>query len=119
EIALRVSIKAIVVCLVFSILARYPVPRMATLSAWVMATLYLTIGRGWVQESIAKQFAPSFPKPRTLIYGTKRTARRFFTGALHSPMLGIDPVAFVASDREHSDAIYSYDYFQRDSRPIF
>ena len=39
EIALRVSIKAIVVCLVLSIVTRYPVPRMATLSAWVIGTL--------------------------------------------------------------------------------
>ena len=118
EIALRVSIKAIVVCLVFSILARYPVPRMATLSAWVMATLYLTIGRGWVQESIAKRFAPSFPKRRTLIYGTKRTARRFFTGVLHSPMLGIDPIAFAGNPHEIAEEIFSNDYFQRDSRPV-
>ncbi len=119
EIALRVSIKAIVVCLVFSILARYPVPRMATLSAWVIGTLYLTIGRGWVQETIAKQFASSLPKRRTLIYGTKRTARRFFTGALHSPMLGIDPIGFVGSPHEVGEEIYSNDYFQRDSRPVF
>ena len=34
-------------------------------------------------------------------------------------MLGIDPVGFIGSESEHSDAIYSYDYFQRDSRPIF
>jgi lipopolysaccharide/colanic/teichoic acid biosynthesis glycosyltransferase len=106
EIALRVSIKAILVCLVFSILARYPVPRMATLSAWVMGTLYLTIGRSWVQEAIAKQFAPSLPK------------RRFFTGVLHSPMLGIDPVAFIGNPHEMAEEIYSNDYFQRDSRPV-
>ena len=118
EIALRVSIKAIVVCLVFSILARYPVPRMATLAAWVVGTLYLTVGRSWVQETIAKRFAPSLPKRRALIYGTKRTARRFFTGALHSPMLGIDPVAFVGNAHELVDEIYSNDYFQRDSRPV-
>jgi exopolysaccharide biosynthesis polyprenyl glycosylphosphotransferase len=119
EIALRVSIKAIVVCLVLSIVARYPVPRMATLSAWVIGTLYLTIGRGWVQETIAGQFAHSLPKRRTLIYGTRRTARRFFTGALHSPMLGIDPVGFIGNPHELSDEIYSNDYFQRDSRPVF
>jgi exopolysaccharide biosynthesis polyprenyl glycosylphosphotransferase len=119
EIALRVSIKAIVVLLVLSIVARYPVPRMATLSAWVIGTLYLTIGRNWVQEAIVKQFASSLPKRRTLIYGTRRTARRFFTGALHSPMLGIDPVGFVAHSHEINDEIYSNDYFQRDSRPVF
>jgi lipopolysaccharide/colanic/teichoic acid biosynthesis glycosyltransferase len=34
-------------------------------------------------------------------------------------MLGIEPVGFIGSESEHSDAIYSYDYFQRDSRPIF
>jgi exopolysaccharide biosynthesis polyprenyl glycosylphosphotransferase len=118
EIALRVSIKAIVVCLVFSILARYPVPRMATLSAWVIGTLYLTVGRGWVQESIAKRFAHALPKRRTLIYGTKRTARRFFTGALHSPMLRIDPVGFVGNPHEIAEEIFSNDYFQRDSRPV-
>jgi exopolysaccharide biosynthesis polyprenyl glycosylphosphotransferase len=118
EIALRVSIKAIVVCLVFSILARYPVPRMATLSAWVIGTLYLTMGRGWVQETVARHFAPSLPKRRTLIYGTKRNARRFFTGVLHSPMLGIDPVAFIGNPHEAADEIYSNDYFQRDSRPV-
>jgi exopolysaccharide biosynthesis polyprenyl glycosylphosphotransferase len=118
EIALRVSIKAIVVCLVFSILARYPVPRMATLSAWVAGTLYLTIGRSWVQEAIAKHFAPAMPKRRALIYGTKRNARRFFTGVLHSPMLGIDPVGFVGNPHEVADEIYSNDYFQRDSRPV-
>ena len=118
EIALRVSIKAILVCLVFSILARFPVPRMATLSAWVIGTLYLTVGRGWVQEQIARRFTPLLPKRRTLIYGTKRTARRFFTGALHSPMLGIDPVAFVGNPHEMADEIFSNDYFQRDSRPV-
>ena len=119
EIVLRVSIKAIVVCLVLCIVARYPVPRMATLAAWVVGTLSLTIGRGWVQDAVRKHFAPAIPQRRTLIYGTKRTARRFFTGALHSPMLGIDPVGFVGSASEGSDAIYSNDYFQRDSRPIF
>lgn len=119
EIALRVSIKAIGVCLAFSILARYPVPRMATLTAWITATLYLTIGRAWVQETIARRFAPTFPKRRTLIYGTKRTARRFFTGALHSPMLGIDPVGFVGNPHEIAEQIYSNDYFQRDARPVF
>jgi exopolysaccharide biosynthesis polyprenyl glycosylphosphotransferase len=118
EIALRVSIKAIVVCLVFSILARYPVPRMAVLTAWIVGTLYLTVGRGWVQETIAKQFAPAMPKRRTLIYGTKRTARRFFTGALHSPMLGLDPVAFAGNPHEIADEVFSNDYFQRDSRPV-
>jgi len=118
EIALRVSIKAIVVCLVFAILTRHPVPRMATLSAWMIGTLYLMMGRGWVQESIAKRFAPSLSKRRTLIYGTKRTARRFFTGALHSPMLGIDPVGFVGTPNEIADEIYSNDYFQRDSKPV-
>lgn len=118
EIALRVSIKAIVLCLVFSILARYPVPRMATLAAWGLGTLYLTVGRGWVQQTIAKYFAPSLPKRRTLIYGTKRNARRFFTGALHSPMLGIDVVAFSGNPHEIADEIYSNDYFQRDSRPV-
>jgi exopolysaccharide biosynthesis polyprenyl glycosylphosphotransferase len=73
-----------------------------------------------VQDAVRKHFSPSFPKRRTLIYGTKRTARRFFTGALHSPMLGIDPVGFVSSNAsETTDAIYSNDYFQRDSRPVF
>jgi exopolysaccharide biosynthesis polyprenyl glycosylphosphotransferase len=119
EIALRVSIKAIVGCLVLSIVARYPVPRMATLSAWVIGTLYLTIGRGSVQEAIAKRFASYLPKRRTLIYGTKRTARRFFTGALHSPMLGIDAVGFLGNPHEIADEIFSNDYFQRDSRPVF
>ena len=118
EIALRVSIKAIVVCLVFSIVARYPVPRMATLSAWILGTLYLTIGRGWVHETITNRFSSSLPKRRTLIYGTKRTARRFFTGVLHSPMLGIDPVGFLGSPHEIAEEIFSNDYFQRDSRPV-
>jgi len=45
--------------------------------------------------------------------------RRFFTSALHSPMLGIDPVGFVGTETDASDAIYSNDYSQRDSRPIF
>src|SRR4051812_30026155 len=58
------------------------------------------------------------PKRRTLIYGTRRNARRFFTGALHSPMLGIDPVAFVGNPHELAEEIYSNDYFQRDSRPV-
>jgi exopolysaccharide biosynthesis polyprenyl glycosylphosphotransferase len=119
EIVLRVSIKAVLVCLVLCVIARIPVPRMATLCAWISGTLYLSIGRVWVQDAVRKHFAPAFPKRRTLIYGTKRTARRFFTGALHSPMLGIDPVGFVGSPSESSDAIYSNDYFQRDSRPIF
>jgi len=33
-------------------------------------------------------------------------------------MLGIDPVGFIGNASEPSDAIYSNDYFQRDSRPI-
>lgn len=119
EIVLRGSIKAIIVCLVLCIVARYPVPRMATLTAWVAGTLYLTVGRVWVQDMLRKHFAPAMAGRRTLIYGTKRTARRFFTGALHSPMLGIDPVGFVSMGNEASNAIYSNDYFQRDSRPVF
>jgi exopolysaccharide biosynthesis polyprenyl glycosylphosphotransferase len=119
ETVLRVSIKAVMVSLVLCIVARYPVPRMAMLGAWVFGTAMLAIGRVWVLEAVRQRIAPSLPQRRSLIYGSRRTARRFFTGALHSPMLGIDPVGFIASESEHSDVIYSYDYFQRDSRPIF
>ena len=119
ETVLRVSIKAITVSLVLCIVARYPVPRMAMLGAWVLGTALLAIGRVWVLEAVRQRIAPGLPQRRSLIYGSRRTARRFFTGALHSPMLGIEPVGFIGSESEHSDAIYSYDYFQRDSRPIF
>ena len=119
ETVLRVSIKAITASLVICIVARYPVPRMAMLRAWVFGTALLAIGRVWVIEAVRQRLAPGLPRRRSLIYGSRRTARRFFTGALHSPMLGIDPVGFIASDSERNEAIYSYDYFQRDSRPIF
>jgi exopolysaccharide biosynthesis polyprenyl glycosylphosphotransferase len=119
ETVLRVSIKAVMVSLAICILARYPVPRMAMFGAWVFATVFLAIGRVWVLETVRQRISPTLSRRRSLIYGSRRTARRFFTGALHSPMLGIDPVGFIASDSEHGDAIYSYDYFQRDSRPIF
>ncbi len=119
ETVLRVSIKAIMLSLVLCIVARYPVPRMAMLGAWVFGTLLLAIGRVWVQETVRLRLAPSLSQRRSLIYGAKRTARRFFTGALHSPMLGIEPVGFVDSGNESGEAIYSYDYFQRDARPIF
>ena len=119
ETVLRVSIKAVTLSLVLCIVARYPVPRMAMLGAWVFGTALLAIGRVWVQESVRQHLAPALPQRRSLIYGAKRTARRFFTGALHSPMLGIEPVGFIGSANEAGDAIYSYDYFQRDSRPIF
>jgi exopolysaccharide biosynthesis polyprenyl glycosylphosphotransferase len=92
---------------------------MAMLGAWVIGTALLAIGRVWVLEEVRQKIAPTLPQRRSLIYGSRRTARRFFTSALHSPMLGIDPVGFIGSESEHSDAIYSYDYFQRDSRPIF
>ena len=119
ETVLRVSIKAIMVSLVLCIVARYPVPRMAMLGAWIFGTALLAIGRVWVQETVRQRLAPTLPQRRSLIYGAKRTARRFFTGALHSPMLGIEPVGFVGSGNETGDSIFSYDYFQRDSRPVF
>lgn len=119
ETVLKVSIKALLVTLVVCIVARYPVPRMAMLAAWLFATMALAIGRVWVQESVRRHLAPTIPRRRSLIYGTKRTARRFFTSALHSPMLGIDPVGFVGGMNESNAEIYSNDYFQRDSRPIF
>ena len=119
ETVLRVSIKAILVSLVLCIVARYPIPRMAMLGAWFFGTLALVIGRVWVQESVRKHFAPTIRRRRSLIYGTKRTARRFFTSALHSPMLGIDPVGFVGNSTEANSEIFCNDYFQRDSRPIF
>jgi exopolysaccharide biosynthesis polyprenyl glycosylphosphotransferase len=119
ETVLRVSIKAIMISLVVCIIARYPVPRMAMLGGWVVGTAFLAIGRVWVLEKVRQRIAGSLPRRRSLIYGSRRTARRFFTGALHSPMLGIDPVGFIGSESERGNAIYSYDYFQRDSRPIF
>jgi exopolysaccharide biosynthesis polyprenyl glycosylphosphotransferase len=119
ETVLRVSIKSLVVALLLCIAARYPVPRMAVFVGWVTGTLLLAGGRVWVQEAIRIHLAPSFRTRRSLIYGTKRTARRFFTSALHSPMLGIDPVGFVGRGRETNAAIFSNDYFKRDSRPIF
>lgn len=119
ETVLRVSIKAIMISLLICIIARYPVPRMAMFGAWVMGTMFLAIGRIWVLDAVRQWMVPAGPQRRCLIYGSRRTARRFFTGALHSPMLGIEPVGFIASESDRSDAIYSYDYFQRDSRPIF
>jgi len=119
ETVLRVSLKAIVVSLVLFVVARYPVPRMAMLGAWLLGTAILVSGRLWIQEAIRRHLPSTVPKRRCLIYGTRRTARRFFTSALHSPMLGIDPVGFVGTETDASDAIYSNDYSQRDSRPIF
>lgn len=119
ETVLRVSIKAIMVTLVICIVARYPVPRMAMLGGWILATASLAIGRVWVLETIRQRITSATPQRRCLIYGSRRTARRFFTAVLHSPMLGIEPVGFVGSESERGDSIYSLDYFQRDSRPIF
>ena len=119
ETVLRVSIKAVMIGLILCIVTRYPVPRMAMFGAWIIGTAFLAIGRIWVQEAVRQKLAPSLPQRRALIYGSKRTARRFFTGALHSPMLGIVPVGFVGQQSENGEEIYSYDYFQRDSRPIF
>lgn len=119
ETVLRVSIKAIMISLLICIVARYPVPRMAMLGAWVMGTMFLAIGRVWVLDAVRQRITPAGPQRRCLIYGSRRTARRFFTGALHSPMLGIEPVGFIASESDPGNAIYSYDYFQRDSRPVF
>jgi exopolysaccharide biosynthesis polyprenyl glycosylphosphotransferase len=92
---------------------------MAVFSAWTVGTLVLTVGRTWVQETVRKHFAEAFPKRRSLIYGTKRTARRFLTVALQSPMLGIDPVGFLGGASEANESIFSNDYSQNDSRPIF
>jgi exopolysaccharide biosynthesis polyprenyl glycosylphosphotransferase len=92
---------------------------MAVFGAWIVGTLFLTVGRAWVQETTRKHLSVIFPKRRSLIYGTKRTARRFFTVALQSPMLGIDPVGFLGGASEANDAIFSNDYSQNDSRPIF
>lgn len=119
ETVLRVSIKAIMISLLVCILARYPVPRMAMLGAWVVGTSFLAIGRVWVLETIRQRIGAALPQRRCIIYGSRRTARRFFTGALHSPMLGIEPVGFIGSESDTCQAIYSYDYFQRDSRPVF
>lgn len=119
EIVLRVSIKAVLICLVVCIASRYPVPRMATLCGWTFGTLCLAIGRVQVQEFVRRLFAPTIPCRRALLYGTTRTARRFFTGALHSPMLGIDPIGFVGTGDHATDEIFSNDYFRRDSRPVF
>ncbi len=119
ETVLRVSIKAIMISLVICIVARYPVPRMAMLGAWVLGTVFLAIGRVWLLERIRLHFGAAIPQRRCLIYGSRRTARRFFTGALQSPMLGIQPIGFIGSDQDSNDTIYSYDYFQRDSRPVF
>lgn len=119
KLILGISIKALFIYLVAFALARYPVPRMTILTGWLVSTATLAGGRLWGDEIIRKRFASAFPKGRTLIYGTKSMARRFFTAALHSPGLGIDPVGFVASDRETNDVIYSNDYFQRDSKPVF
>lgn len=119
ETVLRVSIKAIMISLLVCILARYPVPRMAMLGAWVGGTVLLAIGRVWVLEEIRQRMGTAFPQRRCIIYGSRRTARRFFTGALHSPMLGLEPVGFISSESDTCQAIYSYDYFQRDSRPVF
>jgi exopolysaccharide biosynthesis polyprenyl glycosylphosphotransferase len=119
EIALRTSIKAVLICLTIFVLARYPVPRMTMLMAWLVSTGTLAGGRLWVCDLLRKCYEPEVPKRRTLIYGTKRAARRFFTGALHSPSLGIDPVGFIPSEGDTSEIIFSNDYFQRNSRPVF
>lgn len=119
ETVLRVSIKAVMISLLVCILARYPVPRMAMLGAWICGTALLAIGRVWVLEAIRQRIGAALPQRRCIIYGSRRTARRFFTGALHSPMLGIEPVGFIGSESDTCQAIYSYDYFQRDSRPVF
>ncbi|HVJ07415.1 MAG TPA: sugar transferase [Acidisarcina sp.] len=119
EILLRTSIKAIMICVAGLVLARYPVPRMTVLSVWVVSTGTLIGGRLWLQDIVRNYCSPAFPKRRTLIYGSKRTARRFFTGAIHSPNLGIDPIGFVSSDGDGSYSIFSNDYYERDSKPVF
>ena len=119
EILLRTSIKVILICMVLFVLARFPVPRMTLLSAWLLSTAALIGGRLWIHDLVRNYYGPAFPKRRTLIYGSKRTARRFFTGAVHSPKLGIDPIGFVASEGESSLSIFSNDYYERYSKPVF
>ena len=59
ETVLRVSIKAVMVTLVLCIVARYPVPRMAMLGAWICGTALLAIGRVWVLEAVRQRIAPA------------------------------------------------------------
>ena len=62
ETVLRVSIKAIMISLVVCIVARYPVPRMAMLGAWIIGTAFLAIGRVWVLEVVRQRIARFFTK---------------------------------------------------------
>ncbi len=119
EILLRVSLKALLICIVPFALTRYPVPRMAVLTGWLVSTGLLIGFRLPLHEFAIDFINRDAAKRRTLIYGSKRTARRFFTAALQSPKLRIEPIGFLPSPGERSTRIFSNDYHHRHSKPVY
>jgi exopolysaccharide biosynthesis polyprenyl glycosylphosphotransferase len=100
ERAIRIPAQALLVFLPITLLLNRSISRVAVLTALVMVPLFLVVQKHIFFSVVRALHAKGYGLERVVIYGAGYTGRRVMSALLHSPKLGLRPVAMVDDNRE-------------------
>src|SRR5579863_4519809 len=110
ERTLQVTLQSFSVALVIAYLCGIPVLRVGFAIALLAVPLVLTLEKWETRKILRALRSRGYGVRRALILGTGSIARRIYTALVNSPLLGIEPVAFVDDSEGSPSQIYECSY---------
>jgi FlaA1/EpsC-like NDP-sugar epimerase len=100
ERVLRVSSIAFSLVFVVTFLSAYPLSRAVLVGAVVVAPLAIAGVKQLMYQLVRTLHAQGYGIQNVIVYGAGTTARRIFSALVHSPKLGLRPIAIVDDDEQ-------------------
>ncbi len=119
ERILRVTTQAFAVIFSISFLYSQMFSRWVTLLAAILVPLLVISEKQLVFILVRQLHSRGYGLQNVLIYGGGLTGRRVFSALLHSPKLGMNPIAIVDDDKNLAgNRIYEYGYTRKRWAPV-
>ena len=116
---LRVSCYALVLLGIDAFTGRISLPKPLLFFMWLVITFVILFQKHLTRAWFAKWKVRVFDERRVIIVGSGPEARRIYSFLLHSPDLQLRPVAFCQEQDKGVAQIYSHDYRQSHSAPVY
>ncbi len=119
ERILRMSVHAFAVVFLIAFFFSYPVSRWMIVFGIVFVPLLLIVEKQFIFLVIRHLHGYGYGVQNVLIYGAGYTGRQVFSNLVHSPKLGLNPVAVVDDDEQLAgQTVFEYGYTHERSVPI-
>jgi exopolysaccharide biosynthesis polyprenyl glycosylphosphotransferase len=119
ERILRMSVQAFSLVFLVAFFFNYPLSRWVIALGILFVPLLLVIEKQLIFVVIRHLHSRGYGVQNVLIYGAGYTGRQVFSTLMHSPKLGLTPVAIVDDDEQLAgQTVYEYGYKRERSAPI-